>query len=140
MTTITRKLEFDAGHRILGHEGKCRYLHGHRYTAEITVEGILDHIGRVIDFGIVKDLVGGWIADNWDHNLLLNKDDPQLLHLKRTEERPPYELPENPTAENLAKELFNKAILLLPKNLRVLRVRMWETPNCYADYENISSE
>ena len=135
MIAITRKLEFDAGHRILGHEGKCRFLHGHRYSAEITVEAHeLDSVGRVIDFGIIKTIVGKWIDENWDHNLLLNSKDPQRYHLETTEERLPYIMSCNPTAENIARELFKMAVLLLPSHLQVVQVRIWETPNCYADY------
>ena len=55
MPTITKKLEFDYGHRVLGHEGKCRHLHGHRGVAEVTVYApSLDNLGRVVDFGAIK--------------------------------------------------------------------------------------
>src|SRR5262249_14498003 len=53
--TCTRLLQFDAGHRVYQHEGKCANLHGHRYTAEITAQAeALDKIGRVIDFSVLK--------------------------------------------------------------------------------------
>lgn len=135
MVTITRRLEFDAAHRVLGHEGKCRFLHGHRYRVELTVKATeLDSLGRVIDFGVIKEKVGGWIDDYLDHNLLLNRDDPQLSHLQKTEERLPYVMQGNPTAENIAKEICEKAVSLLPLELTVTNVRVFETPNCYADY------
>lgn len=137
MITITRKLEFDYGHRVLGHEGKCRFLHGHRGVAEITVRAPqLDSVGRVIDFGVVKQLVGKWIDDNWDHNLLLNGDDPQLEYLRTTEDRSPYvmAIEGNPTAENMARHLYSVAVTLLPPNMQVVNVRIWETPACYADF------
>src|SRR5436853_739224 len=77
MITITRRFEFDYGHRVLGHEGKCRHLHGHRGVAEVTVQGLeLDSLGRVIDFSVLKREVGEWIDNNWDHNILLNTQDP----------------------------------------------------------------
>ena len=110
MITITRRLEFDYGHRVLGHEGKCRHLHGHRGAVEITVRGPrLDSIGRVIDFSEVKRLVGGWIDENWDHNLLLNPSDPLLSRLEfgDVHGRRIYEMPlgNNPTAENMEKSI-----------------------------------
>ncbi len=137
MITIVRKLEFDYGHRVLGHEGKCRHFHGHRGVAEIEVVALdLDSVGRVIDFGVVKELVGGWTDVHWDHSLLLHSDDPQLLHLKSTEERPPYVMKfGNPTAENMARELFGIAEQLLsPYQIRVQAVVIWETPACRAEY------
>ena len=138
-TSITRRLDFDAGHRVLGHEGKCAHLHGHRYTVLVTVRAPeLDRLGRVIDFSVVKERIGGWIDENWDHNLLLHPDDPQAAHLCKTEKRPPWLMPPgpaaNPTAENLAAVLFAECRRLLPAGLAVERVRVYETPNCMADY------
>lgn len=142
-TEITRKLEWDAGHRVLHHEGKCKHLHGHRYVAEITVVGKqdpLDSLGRVIDFSVVKAQVGAWIDDNWDHNLMLHPDDPLLkMTVDFAKEafagKDPYVMQTgNPTAENIAKELFFKAAALMPASIRIVRVRVWETPNCFADY------
>jgi 6-pyruvoyltetrahydropterin/6-carboxytetrahydropterin synthase len=164
--TITRRFEFDAGHRVLGHEGKCANLHGHRYVAEVKIAcPELDNLGRVIDFGKVKEIIGRWIDDNWDHNILLHQNDPllkaiaiidrqhertspvtdlqkRLLVSKATVEiigRKPYVMPNlmNPTAENIAEVLAHKCIELLGGEaapLRVVKVRIYETPNCYADY------
>lgn len=143
MPQITRRLEFDAGHRVLGHEGKCKHLHGHRYVAEVAVEAqFLDGLSRVVDFGVVKQLVGGWIDDNWDHNILLNERDPLLETINIPdvwEGREPYVIPDgnNPTAEVLAELLFVKACELLRpyEKLEVYSVRLYETPNCWADYK-----
>lgn len=158
MPQITRKLEFDAAHRVLGHEGKCAHLHGHRYVAEITVSALgLDTVSRVIDFSQVKKLVGGWIDRKWDHNIILNSKDPLLkcwesaalnaLHEPgpsaadhwREEVfggKEPYVLHGiNPTAEVMSEHLFGIARELLAEDhLTVERVRLYETPNCWADY------
>lgn len=135
MVTVTRQIEFDAAHRVLGHEGKCRLLHGHRYRCEITVQSPhLDLLGRVVDFGVVKVLVGGWVDQNWDHNVLLNQDDV-LLNNATIVEQNPFVMPRgNPTAENIAAVLYGVATELLPNYLKVVRVRVYETPNCFADY------
>lgn len=161
MTTITRKFEFDSGHRVLGHEGKCRHLHGHRYVAEVTIDAPeLDHLSMVVDFSVVKRVIGDWINHHWDHNLLLNRDDPfaQIETLEYgTDEstgnkvtkpelitdflfggRIPYVMPEgNPTAENIAAVLFKVSTELLREagyeQLLVRQVRVYETPNCWAD-------
>lgn len=78
--TICKRIEWDAAHRVLRHESKCATLHGHRYAAEIACSAdALDDLGRVIDFGVIKEVVGKWIDDNWDHNTLLNRDDLELI-------------------------------------------------------------
>lgn len=155
IVTITRKLEFDAGHRVLGHEGKCKHLHGHRYVAELTVKGPqLDTIGRVIDFSVLKSEVGGWIDNNWDHNFICHPEDP-LLHLRepthyqkdRAEEfvydnifagKAPFIMPAshpNPTAENMSYVLYEQAkSILMEHGIAVIKIRLYETPNCWADH------
>jgi 6-pyruvoyltetrahydropterin/6-carboxytetrahydropterin synthase len=155
-TTITRAFGFDYGHRILNHESKCANLHGHRGLAEVTVTADkLDSLGRIIDFGKVKELVGGWIDENWDHNMILHENDP-LVYMVASQHKkyppdaneagvdmreeiygrkPPYLMPHNPTAENLARVLYEESWKLLgPLNIAVLRVKFWETPNCFAIY------
>lgn len=133
MSRITRKLEWDSGHRVLGHEGKCKFLHGHRYVAEVTVEAAkLDKLDRVVDFGVVKQVVGGWVDEHWDHRMLLNSADPMVETL--LPEKPYIFKQCNPTAEIIAKELFLLSISLLGGYLDVVRVRVYETPNCWAEY------
>lgn len=143
--TITRIFGFDSGHRVLGHESKCAHLHGHRYTAEVTVAATeLDSLGRVIDFSKVKEVVGGWIDEHWDHNMILHPNDPlrrlvcelPLLQAdKITGAKPFFVLDCNPTAENLSRYLFRIARDLLdPYDIAVVKIRLYETPNCWADY------
>lgn len=139
MITVTRRLEFDAAHRVLGHEGKCKNLHGHRYVAEIKVwANGLDTLGRVIDFSVIKEKVGKWIDERWDHNVLLNSSDPIAHHISmlENEDKSPYLfMSKNPTAENIAKELYEVASHILKSDIiQIKRVRIYETPNCWADY------
>ncbi len=138
VTTVTRRLEFDAAHRVLGHEGKCKHLHGHRYVCEITVRANgLDNLGRVVDFGVVKERVGTWVDTHWDHNALLNATDPLWTNPEARDlafpQVGPYLFNGNPTAENIAAELFRIATKLLPPPLEVVGVVVWETPNCRAE-------
>lgn len=149
MLTITRKFDFDTAHRVLGHGGRCRHIHGHRYTAEVTVQAPqLDALGMIIDFSVLKTAIGGWIDDNWDHNILLHPDDRMkgLMVMSQEEERLPATLLEgweagqprsllNPTAENIARFLAIKAQSLIPSDIIVVGVKVWETPNCWAYYE-----
>ena len=74
--TITRRLEFDAGHRVFGHESKCATLHGHRYVVEVTAQAAkLDSVGRVIDFSVLKERIGAWLDEKWDHNVIVFEQD-----------------------------------------------------------------
>lgn len=145
-TTVTRRFEFDAGHRVLGHEGKCKHLHGHRYVAVFTISAEeLDNLGRVIDFGEIKSKIGKWIEDNFDHNMILHPDDPlcgtfwadpsEGREYDIFQGKPPFDLGANPTAENIARYLFQIATGLLPSNMDVEEVVVWETPNCCATYK-----
>ena len=146
MISCTRRLDFDFGHRVLLHESKCATCHGHRGTVEITCEAPeLDKLGRVIDFGKIKEVVGGWIDANWDHTMILNSEDPLVVAFQRDIQRrisanegmprPLYILfRKNPTAENLAQELFRVASgLLHPLGIAVTHIRFYETPNGWAD-------
>jgi 6-pyruvoyltetrahydropterin/6-carboxytetrahydropterin synthase len=137
---ITRVLEFDAGHRVWGHESKCAHVHGHRYKVEVTVTAQeLDSLQRVIDFSVVKSVIGGWIDANWDHNLLLNTRDSLLEHHRKVSlfEREPFVFPDmNPTAEVMARFLGLLSIQLLePYGITCTRCRLYETPNCWADWQ-----
>lgn len=134
MITITKRLEFDAGHRLLNHEGKCKHLHGHRYAAEITCYSMkLDDVGRVIDFSKIKEVVGGWIDSKWDHGVLVNVQDYRLMHFLEVEDSKFYTMPNNPTAENIAAELYRVASHLLEsEGIAVIQVVVFETPTCSA--------
>ncbi len=138
--TCTRRLEWDAMHRIPRHESKCAAFHGHRYAAELTCIAALDDLGRVIDFGVVKDLVGGWIDAHWDHTAILQEGDPDpaialLAASNARYGRPVYWMSAPPTAECLAVELARVAQrLLAPTGVRLTRVRIWETPNGSAEW------
>lgn len=139
--TCTRKLEWDALHRVPGHEGKCRAFHGHRYVAELTCSAPeLDKVGRVIDFGLLKSIVGTWIDDRWDHTALLMEGDrdPAVQHIVASNGeygRPVYLMKAPPTAENIAAELARIAQqLLCDSGISVTSVRIWETSNSYATW------
>lgn len=138
IVTCTRRLEFDAGHRVVGHEGKCAWLHGHRYVVEVEcapAAGLgLDGVGRVVDYSVIKERVGEWIDSNLDHGLILWAKDALIIRFTGLQQKL-YRLPDNPTAENLAMHLLEVASQLLRggTGVNVVRVRVYETPNCWAD-------
>ena len=142
MVTITRRLEWVAMHRLPQHEGKCRAFHGHQYAAEVSLTADrLDDCGRVIDFSVVKELLGGWIDRSWDHTAIFMESDPDpavriIAESNAQHGRPVYWLQGPPTAENIVIELARVAKELLePRGVRVVRIKLWETPHAYAEWE-----
>lgn len=147
---ITRKVEFDAGHRIPNHQSKCRHVHGHRYVLECTVTGpIVDTSGHssegmIVDFGALKAMMLEHIADRWDHAMLVWEDDIDLLTalaMLSSQSRPhrTIGLPCIPTVENLAALAYTTLYdPLMEHGLTLTRVRLYETPNCWADYNLVS--
>jgi 6-pyruvoyltetrahydropterin/6-carboxytetrahydropterin synthase len=136
--TCTRKIQFCAGHRVMGHENKCAHLHGHNYEVHVTAEAeVLDGIGRVLDFSVLKDRLGGWIEDHWDHGFLLwDQDNAAISALEGflNGQQKLFLFPENPTAENLAAYILNLGNeLLADGHIRIVKAVVWETPNCYAE-------
>ena len=141
---ITRRLEFDAGHRIPDHASQCRHLHGHRYALEITLSGEVIETegsparGMLIDFGDVKAIAKQHIVDVWDHAFLAYRGDTAVVDfLQGMPGHKTVLLDVIPTAENLAAEAFR---ILEPlytgvdrDQLRLERVRLYEPPNCWAD-------
>ena len=141
MLTCTRRLEWDAMHRIPNHEQACKAFHGHRFVAEVTCAAEeLDDRGRIIDFGVIKAVLGTWIDTHWDHTGLLMRgdDDPAVQLLAASNARhgkPIYWLDDPPTAEHLVVELARVAQeLLAPHGVQISQVRLWETPNCSAQW------
>lgn len=141
---ITRRLEFDAGHRIPNHRSQCRHLHGHRYAIEITLSGDIirtsgaSEEGMVMDFSEVKAIAQRMLVDIWDHAFLVYTGDRVVVDfLRALPDHKTVELDCVPTAENLAAEAFR---ILAPayrdtfgNQLRLQRVRLFETPNNWAD-------
>jgi 6-pyruvoyltetrahydropterin/6-carboxytetrahydropterin synthase len=131
MFKVTKHIEFCYGHRLLNYDGKCKHLHGHngRVEVDIAVDN-LDARGMVRDFADIKSALKTWIDETLDHRMLLCKDDPILPVLKQRGE-PCFVMDENPTAENIARLVFNHA---RAKGLPVSEVRLWETPSSCASY------
>lgn len=141
---ITRRLEFDAGHRIPDHSSQCRHLHGHRYAIEITLSGQIittagqSDNGMVMDFSEVKSLAKAHLVDAWDHAFLAYRGDEDVVKfLTSINGHKTVLLDRVPTAENLASIAFATLAPVyrnkFDNQLRLDRIRIYETPNCWAD-------
>lgn len=144
MLTITRKLEFDAGHRIPDHKSQCRNLHGHRYTLEITLvgqvieqEGSSDN-GMIMDFSDVKSLAKVHLVDVWDHAFIVYEKDQAVRDFLATIPGHKTVIIEHiPTVENLARTAFSILRSVFKDHygtgLRLHKLVLHETPNCWAE-------
>jgi 6-pyruvoyltetrahydropterin/6-carboxytetrahydropterin synthase len=131
MYSVTKTISFCYGHRLLNYDGKCKHLHGHNGLAEITLSSKkLDGRGMVVDFSDVKKVVKVFLDDQLDHNMILCDKDPMVPVLKERGERF-FLMKENPTAENIAKLIYDFA---QSKSLPVEKVRLWETATSFAEY------
>ncbi|MFO0900139.1 MAG: 6-carboxytetrahydropterin synthase [Pirellulales bacterium] len=131
MYLVSREIDFCYGHRLLQYDGKCKHLHGHNGRAIISLASEqLDAIGMVIDFTDIKRVVSRWIDDNLDHRMILHRDDPYVPVLRDLGE-PLYLIDANPTAENIARLIYDCAE---GHGFPIVEVKLWETPNCYATY------
>lgn len=139
MIICTRKIEFDSAHRLINHEGKCKLMHGHRYVLEASfTANELDEVGRVIDFSVIKDLLGSWINSNLDHNTILSWQDKKLGdEIEKITNQKIYYINQNPTAENIAKHLLEDICpkIFADHQVKCIAIKLYETPNCYAYVE-----
>jgi 6-pyruvoyltetrahydropterin/6-carboxytetrahydropterin synthase len=136
MIIAERYHDISAGHRVTGHENKCRHLHGHNYRVHFKVVAPeLDSLGRVMDFSVIKTRLCMWLEDHWDHKFLLWEEDPYKEVLSNIEHSLVV-VPFNPTAENMAKflvEVIGPA-QLLGTNCKLIECRIEETRKCSATY------
>lgn len=137
MITASRYHDISCGHRVVGHENKCRHLHGHNYRVHFHVRGDLDKVGRVLDFGVIKSTLCEWLENEWDHKMLIWYNDPYLQHLLSVDKESIVTVPFNPTAENMAEYLILVVApkLLAGKDVELYRVVIEETRKCSAEYK-----
>jgi 6-pyruvoyltetrahydropterin/6-carboxytetrahydropterin synthase len=140
--TVTRKGTFDAAHRVMNERMKCYNLHGHTYLYELTFKfNTIEEIGYAIDFKEIKRVGCQWIDDVFDHGTILNPEDHHVFLACEAVKSKMWHMSLNgtgkycnPSAENIAKEMFlGVGLLLNDKNLQLQRIRLYETPNCYTD-------
>ena len=131
MYSVTKRIEFCYGHRLMDYDGMCQHPHGHNAVVEIEIRaGTLDARNMVADFGDIKRLVKGWIDRELDHRMILRHDDPLVVSLKTLGE-PVFVVDSNPTAERIARLLYDVSH---EQGLPVVRVTVWETPSSWATY------
>lgn len=130
MCRIFKEVHFDASHRLLHYKGKCACLHGHRWKVEVWMEGHVDEkTGILVDYQTIKTII-----ERFDHQILLNRDDPMVAAIQTF--HPVITTPGEPTSELLASLIagsLNDECSLLGLRAKVTRIRVYESPSCYAE-------
>src|SRR5690606_18144220 len=137
MIVAERYHDISCGHRVVGHEGKCRFLHGHNYRIHFTVAADqLDEIGRVVDFSVIKTQLCAWLEEHFDHKFLIWADDDLLLPLQEFTDDGLVIVPFTPTAEASARYLGEhtgpQQVQHYP--VRLIACKVEETAKCSATY------
>jgi 6-pyruvoyltetrahydropterin/6-carboxytetrahydropterin synthase len=128
---IVKAIEFCYGHRLQGHAGPCRHLHGHNARVELTVaSATLNAQGLAIDFREVKEIVQGWVDAHLDHQMLLHCEDPLVATLQAADE-PVYLMDHPPSAENIARLIYDES---RKAGLATVEIRLWENSRSCAIY------
>ena len=144
---IVKIIQWDMGHRVLNHRSVCKGIHGHRYKAEICLEGELivdsgsSEEGMVIDFSDIKKIAQKFIQNKLDHGFMVwDQDDELLDFFKHSKGHKLVIVPFTPTAENVAAYIFqklkNEFSDKFKTGLHLHSIKLWETPSSYALYEN----
>lgn len=145
---ICKTFEVENGHMLSKHPDKCRFPHGHTRKVECVLSAeTLDSNEMVCDFKLLKSLVGEFL-DQYDHALCMNTEDPMYPVFKATYgDRVIGFAQEDPTTELLAKTIFvflrermaeyagsSASAYTLRADVRLERVRVWETSSSWAEY------
>ena len=127
---IYKEVQIDTSHRLLHYEGKCANLHGHRWKIEIWMEGEPDPVTKIlIDYSMIKKIV-----DNYDHQIILNKDDPMVPRIQEFHQV--ITTPGDPTSELMA-SIIREDLYTFCRNHRIKatvpKIRVWESPTAFAE-------
>lgn len=135
--SVTKEFKFEAAHRLINYQGKCKNIHGHSWVVFVEVIGEgLDEVGMIYDFGDFAPLKV-WIDKHLDHATIVNHQDVELLGFLLEHDQKRFIVNQNPTSEVLCAVIFNEAmrLLALPEGAKVNSVRIKETCTseaCYA--------
>ena len=142
---VVKIIQWDMGHRVMNHRSICKGLHGHRYKAEICIQGDMIDIegvseeGMVVDFSDIKEIALSFIHSKLDHAFMVWDQDKEMIDFFNSSKgHKPVVVPFTPTAENVAKYIFDtlspKIIDSYGNGLHLMSVKVWETPTSYAVY------
>lgn len=132
LQTVTKEITFSASHRLLEYDGACSNLHGHNYRLLMTLHGSELIEGMVCDFSLLKNCMVGRVFDDYDHACIVNKEDTVMLDFLRANKMKHVILPGNPTAEVMARDIFQRMEFFGAKDLTIT---LYETDTSYTVYK-----
>ncbi|MFN4111373.1 MAG: 6-pyruvoyl trahydropterin synthase family protein [Ignavibacteria bacterium] len=131
---VSKEFRWEMAHRLPFHEGRCKNLHGHTYKALIQFEGELDKNGMLIDFYDIYRIVNP-VIDELDHSIICDKNDTELVEIANKINERVVIIDKSTTAENISIYITEKIFQSsLPDNLNKITVRVYETPDAFAEY------
>jgi len=138
---VSKDFDFEMGHALDFHNGKCKHLRGHTYKLTVTIKGEPNSnpdetdSGMVMDFKDLKNIVKLAVVDKYDHSMVLNKDSKYLVNAESWPHKERLYLKDyQPTCENLLVEFVQELTPLFPKEIELIKVRLQETPNSFAEW------
>ncbi len=148
---IVKVIQWDMGHRVMNHRSICKGLHGHRYKAEICLNGDVvsdsgvSEEGMVVDFSDIKKISHLEVLDKLDHAFMVWDMDLELIEfMESSDDHKIVAVPFTPTAENVARYIFeilnDKFEDVYGTGLELCSVKLWETPTSYAIYSKKDSK
>ncbi len=130
---VAKVFRWEMGHRLPEHFGLCKNIHGHSYRMIVEFEGELNEQGMVIDFFDVEKIITP-IIEKLDHAFMVNKNDKNVIKLLEMIKSKKVVVDFESTVENISNYLLEEIInSKLPSNVRVIRVRIFETCDDYAE-------
>ena len=137
---ITKEFEFEAAHRLLNYKGDCNNLHGHSYKLFVTITGSKDSLspqGILMDFKHLKSAVQDRVLEEYDHATIINAEDKALFQFCLTEKMKHLSLSGNPTVEIMVQDIWDKLVNVMPTDVVLANIRLYETSTSYCEYNGI---
>ena len=138
---VTKEFRFEMAHALWNYDGLCKNIHGHSFILYVTVLGEPNtnnndvKCGMVMDFGDLKRIVNNAIVKDMDHSLAVSEKSKHQLLLGTGQmfERH-HILPYQPTCENMVIDFAERIKKLLPQNIKLQNVKLYETATSFAEW------
>lgn len=138
---LTKEFSFEAAHALGGYDGPCREIHGHSYRLFVTIKGTPScnpddpKQGMVMDFGVLKKIVGEEIISRFDHALVLRSSADEGLRKVLSEQFDNLiTVDYQPTCENMLDDFARRIAARLPEGVQLHALRLHETATSYAEW------
>ncbi|MEB2780483.1 6-carboxytetrahydropterin synthase [Algoriphagus sp. C2-6-M1] len=136
MISLTKKIEFEAAHRLSNYQGSCSEIHGHTYKLAATVRGLIDpDTDMILDFKILKSILQLSVLDPLDHALIL-KENPENRRIFSAYTGKITWMESEPTSERMIEWMAIKITALLPSTIELIELQLYETSGSFTTWKN----